>query len=313
MQARKEEMEVRWIDQVLDPDNLRLAWEEVAERKGAAGIDRVSIKRWRRNWEERLVELALAVKTNTYTPRRLRRFSIPKKDGTRRQLAILTVTDRVLQRAVLRVVAEVFDRRFYPCSFGYRSGRGVRDAVPLILAYRNEGRQWVLDADIDNCFGSLDLALIRQFFAEEIHDPIVLRLLDQWLAIGDEIGKTETGIALGSVLSPLFCNLVLHRLDYALSGAGFFPVRYADDFCVFCANRAEAENARELARDVLALLHLRLEPAKTRITHFDEGFDFLGVHFHRDAYSFICRKKRVEVKGGFDREVLFDYVPDGYV
>jgi group II intron reverse transcriptase/maturase len=303
---------MKTLDQILDRDNLRLAWEEVAEKKGAAGIDRISIPRWRNNWEERLVELAQEVRTNTYKPRRLKRFSIPKKDGTYRNLAILTVTDRVLQRAVLRVVDDAFDQQFLSCSFGFRRGIGVRDAIPVILNYREKGLKWVLDADIDNCFGSLNLALIHQFFGEVIDDPIVMRLLDQWLAIGDEIGKSETGIALGSVLSPLLCNIYLHRLDFALCGAGFFPVRYADDFCVFCESQVETKNSLELVYEVLSILHLKLKPRKTRITCFEEGFDFLGIHFYRDIYSFTCNKKKVEVKGGFDKKLFYNYVPDGY-
>jgi len=119
---------------------MRAAWEEVAEKKGAAGVDDVSIKRWRRNWEERLVNLAAAVRANTYRPRRLRRFSVPKPDGSLRHLAILTVTDRVLQRAVLRVLDDRFDRQFLDCSYGYRPGRGVRDAVAAIIQHRDAGR-----------------------------------------------------------------------------------------------------------------------------------------------------------------------------
>jgi group II intron reverse transcriptase/maturase len=294
-------------------ENLTAAWEEVAGKKGAAGIDEVSIKRWRRNWEERLVNLAAAVRANTYQPRRLRRFYVPKSDGSLRQLSILTVTDRVLQRAVLRVVDDRFDRHFLDCSYGYRQGRGLRDAVQAILHHRDAGWQYVLDGDIDECFDSLDHGLLMEFLQEELDDPIVLRLMEQWLRIGRRNPERAVGIPLGAVISPLLCNVYLHRLDVGLTERGYWPVRYADDFCVFCADRGEVEASWQDTEHILAGLKLQLEPRKTAITHFDEGFDYLGVHFYRDTYSFVCENKRIEVKGGFDRQLFYDYVPDGYV
>jgi retron-type reverse transcriptase len=158
-------------EHILAMENLTAAWEEVARKKGTAGIDEVSIKRWRRKWEERLVNLAAAVRANTYRPRRLRRFYVPKRDGSLRQLSILTVTDRVLQRAVLRVVDDRFDRHFLDCSYGYRQGRGLRDAVQAILQHRDAGWQYVLDGDIDECFDSLDHGLLMEFVQEEYGHP----------------------------------------------------------------------------------------------------------------------------------------------
>ena len=125
---------MRLRERILHSDNLRQEWEEGARKKGAAGIDEVSIKRWRRKWEERLVNLAAAVRANTYQPRRLRRFYVPKRDGSPRQLSILTVTDRVLQRAVLRVVDDRFGRLFLACSCASRHGRGLRDAARAPLS-----------------------------------------------------------------------------------------------------------------------------------------------------------------------------------
>lgn len=301
---------MNWIERILDPDNLRRAWEEVREKKGAPGIDRVSLKRWERNWEERLTALADEVRANTYRARKLRQFHIPKKDGTLRTISILTVTDRVLQRAVLRLVDDVFENTYLDCSHGYRPGRGVRSAVPDILRYREYGRTWVVDADIDNCFPSLDHALIVKFFKQKIKDPVVLRLLKQWVRQGE--ASPGTGISLGAVISPLLCNIYLHRLDEALVERDFFPVRYADDFCIFAASEAEAREAMRVTGGILETLKLKFEPNKTNITTFDKGFDFLGVHFHRDTYSFEAEEKKVEVKGGFDPELFFDYVPEGY-
>lgn len=302
--------QTNWIGKILDPDNLRAAWEEVQKNKGAPGIDRVSLKRWERNWEERLISLADEVRANTYHARKLRQFKIPKKDGTMRTISILTITDRVLQRAVLRMIDDVFEHGFLDCSYGYRPGRGVRDAIPAILKHRERGRQWVLDADIDNCFPSLKHQLIVKFFKQKIKDPMLLRLIKQWNTVGET--SSGVGISLGAVISPLLCNIYLHRLDAELMKAGYAPIRYADDFCVFAASRAEAEQAMQITGKILEKLELQFEPNKTNITHFDEGFDFLGVHFYRDTYSFEAEEKRVEVRGEFDPDLFYDYVPEGY-
>ena len=302
---------MKWIERVLNPDNLCAAWEDVERKKGSPGIDRVSLKRWGRNWEERLSTLAEEVRANTYRARKLRQFTIPKWDGAPRTISILTVTDRVLQRAVLRVVDDVFERDFSDCSYGYRRGLGVRDAIPAILAHREAGRRWVVDADIDNCFPSLKHYLILRHFQQKVNDPLLSGLLKQWMEQGET--SPGVGISLGAVISPLLCNIVLHQFDVHLTQAGYAPVRYADDFCIFCEARADAEKALKRTAFALKKLRLMLEPTKTTITHFEEGFNFLGVHFHRDTYSFDAEDKKVEVKGAFDPDLFYDYVPNGYV
>ena len=304
---------MRVINQVLSPDNMRAAWEEVAARKGAPGVDQVSIKRWRRAWEENLYNLAHAVRTNTYRPSPPRCFYIPKKSGGRRKIAILTVTDRVLQRAVLRIVDDFFDQGFFQCSYGYRKGLGARQAVARIIELRDQGYQWVLDADLDDCFNQLDHRLIKRFFRQTISDPIANRLVDLWLRAGSQNINDHKGIVLGGVISPLFCNLVLHQLDREVAMAGWEMVRYADDFCVFSQWEKEIRKIYQHIGHALSGLHLRYHPRKTRITHFSRGFDFLGVNFLRDQYSFISTQKKIVVNGGFDEELFIDYFPKGYI
>ena len=170
----------------------------------------------------------------------------------------------------------------------------------------------MLDGDIDECFDSLDHGLLMEFVQEELDDPIVLRLMEQWLRIGRRDPERAVGIPLGAVISPLLCNLYLHRLDLGLTERGYALVRYADDFCAFCAERAEAEAARQDTEQILGGIRLCLEPRKTAITHFDQGFDYLGVHFYRDTYSFVAEGKRIEVEGDFDSTLFYDYVPEGY-
>ncbi len=298
------------IKQILAWHNLEDAWNDVRARKGAPGVDGVSVKRWSRKWEERLVNLRRAVMANTYEPAPLERYSVPKKSGGYRHLTNLTVTDKVLQRAVLNVLDGVFDPLFLPCSYGYRKGRSAADAVEAICAHRDAGFVWVLDADIDECFDSLDHGLLMQFVQEEVDDPIVLRLIEGWLWVGRRDPDVARGIPLGAVISPLLCNVYLHRLDVPLVSLGWLVVRYADDFVVLCRAEEAAHAAQSDAAATLEPLKLQLEPQKTGVTSFDAGFDYLGVHFERDEYSYLWEGKRITVEGDFP-DFLFAYGP-GY-
>ena len=298
------------IEQILDWPNLEDAWNDVQARKGAPGSDGISVKRWGRNWEERLVNLRRAVMANPYQPAPLERYSVPKKSGGRRHLTNLTVTDKVLQRAVLNILDDIFDRLFLDCSYGYRKRRSTADAVETICAHRDAGFAWVLDADIDECFDSLDHGLLMKFVREQVDDPIVLRLIESWLKIGRRDLDVARGIPLGGVISPLLCNVYLHKLDTALVHLGWLIVRYADDFVALCRTEEEARAAREDAAAVLQSIKLQLEPHKTAVTTFDAGFDYLGVHFEGDHYTYVWENKRITVEGDFP-DFLFAYRP-GY-
>jgi retron-type reverse transcriptase len=279
----------RLIHQILAWDNLVAAWNKVRETKGAAGSDGVSVKRWARNWEERLVNLRRTVMANTYRPAPLERFTVPKRSGGVRHMTNLTVTDKVLQRAVLNVLDDIFEAIFLDGSFGYRPGRGLKDAVAAIVAYRDAGLNDVLD-----------------------DDPIVLRLIKLWLHQGRRNPDEARGIPLGAVISPLLCNVYLHRLDLGLYERGYVAIRYADDWVALCASPAEARRARRDAEQILVDLKLKLEPAKTRLTSFDEGFEYLGVTFYRRTYSYDYQSKRIEVEGPFDGWLFSQTGPEGY-
>jgi len=288
-----------WLmERILDADNMRRAWNAVAENAGMAGVDDVSVRRWWRNWEERLVALTRAVRANRYRPARLRVRRIPKKRRNEwRVLRIPTVTDRVLQRATLQAVQPLCEPWFLECSYGYRPGRGLKDAVQRILDLREGNREWVLDADIDECFDSIDHALLLSFVERDVPDPQVVRLIRRWIEGMHGARGRGRGIAMGSPLSPLLANLYLHRLDRALGPWREGLVRYADDFVVLTVTQPEVEEVYEEVSAILERLELRYEPHKTRIASFDRGFTFLGVHFYRDTYTYTWHDKTIEVEG----------------
>jgi len=299
------------FDAILQWPNLCLAWENVADNRGSPGPDQVSIRRFARQWEENLRRLQDLVRSGRYRTGGLRRAAIPKRDGGQRLLSIPNVGDRVVQRAVLNVLEPRLDAHFLPCSYGYRPGRGLRQAVNEILRLRDARQTWVVDADIDDCFDSLDHELLARMVARAIDDRRVTRLIGQWLAVGRRRQHPDRGIAQGMPISPLLCNLYLHEMDWKLVRGRWSLVRYADDFVVCCASEQAAAQALDAIAQVLTGLKLRLEPRKTRITTFARGFTFLGVHFEGDEYSFTWQDKRIAVTGDAPAW-LWSYAPQGY-
>jgi group II intron reverse transcriptase/maturase len=217
------------MDRILDPANLAEAWDVTAANGGIPGADRVSISRFRRDWEARLAALADAVRSGRYRPGRLRVLSIPKRGGGRRRITVPTLDDRVLQRAALQVLLVHFDRQFLNCSYGYRPKRGVAQAIAAVIRYRDRGLRWVLEADIDDCFGSLMHATLLDLLAKEIHDARVMALMECWLEAGRPRRDEARGIALGMPISPLWANIYLHQMDWRLLRRRWPLVRYADD------------------------------------------------------------------------------------
>jgi group II intron reverse transcriptase/maturase len=222
------------------------------------------------------------------------------------------VRDRVLQRSALEVLTPLGERLFLPCSYGYRPGRCLQDAVERIVRLRDRGFDWVVDADIHDCFASLDRELLHRFVERLVPDPGLRRLLDLWMGAAHHPGRAPAGrgVPLGAVISPFLCNVYLHQLDAALGRRRLQPVRYADDFVVLCRSREHAEWALRAVEKVLRGLRLEPNPLKTRIVGFEEGFDFLGVHFEGTDYSYHYRGMHVTVDE-LPPE-LFAYHAEGY-
>ncbi|MGH2533312.1 MAG: reverse transcriptase domain-containing protein [Thermomicrobiales bacterium] len=298
-------------DRILHRDTLRFAWRRVEANRGLPGADGVSIARFRLRLEENLLTLADEVRDGTYQPGPVRRTSI-LTGTTRRTISILPVRDRVLQRAALDVLTPVIDPTFLPCSFGYRPHRSLYDAVERIVHLRDRGLTWVVDADVRDCFGSLDHRLLTRFITEAAPDPTVARLLTAWIAPPRRNGRPPPvrGIPLGAPISPLLCNLYLHRLDRGLRRRSLQSVRYADDFVLLCKSEFQAEFALRATEKMLGGLELALHPIKTRLVSFDDGFDFLGVRFEGSDYSYQVDGKRITVD--HLPPEYFYYHADGY-
>jgi len=269
---------------------LRRAWRQVRANGGGAGVDGVDIAAFEADLEAQLGSLRRELIQGTYRPRGVRRVLVPKPREGLRPLAVWALRDRVAQRAVYEYLEPFFEAGFLDCSHGFRPGRSVQTAVADVLAARDEGLRWVLDADIKDCFESIEPRLLMGMVRRRVKDKVILRLLEAWLqaSILTAEGQVRAaGTAQGGVLSPLLCNVYLHPFDVALTRQKLHLVRYADDLVVLCRRRREAMAAAKTATRTLSPLRLELNLHKTQVVHFDQGFRFLGVFFLRNEHFWL--------------------------
>ncbi|MCH7688477.1 MAG: group II intron reverse transcriptase/maturase [Planctomycetes bacterium] len=278
---------------------MHQAFQAVKRNRGAAGIDKVSIKMFAANLEENLAALMKDLKTGRFRPRPLRRKMIPKGPGTTalRPLGIPVVRDRVAQEVVRRLLAPIFEPQFHEASFGFIPKRNCHQAIERVLQYHRQGDRIVLDADIAGFFDNIPHRVIMAAVAAEVSDGNILRLVEKFLTAGvmhnGVFKPTTVGTPQGGVVSPLLANIVLNRLDGQLHEHGFRFARYADDFVVVCPTNAQAQEARALVTQVLENeLGLSLSPEKTKITTYGKGYEFLG--FVLSSRSRRLREKSVQ-------------------
>jgi RNA-directed DNA polymerase len=281
----------RWfslMDKVYARKNLEVSWEQVRRNQGAAGVDGQSVVQFQAQTTRYLDELERELKEGTYRPQGVRRQWIPKPGSDKlRPLGIPTVKDRIVQTALRNAMEPIFENRFVEDSYGFRSGRGCKDALRRVDALLKAGYTHVVDADIQSYFDTIDHGLLLKEVEREVADGKVLELIGRYLkqqVLEDTKAWTpEAGTPQGAVISPLLANIYLHPVDVALKTAGIAMVRYADDLVILCRTEAEARQALERLEAEMSRRKLTLHPEKTRLVDAAQpgGFDFLGYHFER--------------------------------
>ncbi|MCX4605866.1 group II intron reverse transcriptase/maturase [Streptomyces anulatus] len=295
---------------VHDPATLIVAFDRVAGNRGArtAGVDDLTVA----DVEERigvpgfLDDLRTQLKTGAFRALPVREKKIPKPGGSGkvRRLGIPVIADRVVQAALKLVLEPIFEADFRPVSYGFRPNRRAQDAIAEIHFFGTRGYRWVLDADIQACFDDIEHAPLMDRVRSRIKDKRVLALVKAFLKAGvltelGELQDTHTGTPQGGVISPLLANIALSVLDEHVHGSwepdgelgtqkrrerrrlkhlpNWRIVRYADDFVILVhGTEQDTEALHEEIAHALAPMGLRLSPAKTRVVHMSEGFDFLG-------------------------------------
>lgn len=263
---------------------LEDAWHRVRDRSAAAGVDGVSPDVFGLDLAAQVNALLGDLAAGVYTPQACRAVDIPKTGGGHRRVVIPTVRDRVAQAAACALLQPHIEPLLHPCSYAYRAGVGVHDALLKVAEYRNRGLVHVLRADIARFFDTVrhDL-LLRQLELAEVPGPL-RALVSAWItgliaAPGEPALPNPLGLPQGLPVSPLLANLYLTPFDRRIVEAGWKLVRYADDFTVCCGAPEDAETARAECAAALDPLGLTLAPDKTHTASFEAGFEYLGARF----------------------------------
>ena len=276
-------------DKTYAPANLDRAFGKVWGNGGSAGVDAQTVAHFARHAQAELAWLHMQVRDGKYRPQPVRRAWIPKLGSPeRRPLGIPAVRDRVVQAALRHVLEPIFETEFAEQSYGFRPGRGAKDALRRVDRLLQAGHDWVVDADLKSYFDTIPHDRLLALVKARVADGRVLALVESFLRAGVlEEGKgwqpTERGTPQGGVISPLLANLYLDPFDHQMARAGWELVRYADDFVILCRSEAEAQTALSQVRAWVQEAGLVLHPEKTRIVNaaLPGGFDFLGYHFER--------------------------------
>jgi len=276
----------RLWDKVLSEGNLQAAFWAVWRNGGAPGVDGQTVPQFEAQEQAELAKLREELRSKSYHREAARRVWIPKPATTeKRPLGIPAVRDRTVEAAMKNVLEPIFERDFAEHSYGFRPGRGCREAVKRVEQLLSQDRAWCVELDFRSYFDTLPHERLLGLVKQRVVDGSVLALLAQSLKAGvlEELKgwqPTERGTPQGAVISPMLANLYLNPLDHQMAGQGWEMVRYADDLVVLCRTQEEAEQALTHLRQWSGQAGLTLHPTKTRIVDLTkEGFDFLGWHF----------------------------------
>ena len=312
------------MDKVWKRENLQRAVEKVAKGKSKKKADGRKCRRYAEQNAQRLPPLQARLQAGRYHPEPVQRIWIPKLGSKEmRPLGIPPVENRVVEMAIRNVIEPIFEHSFAEHSYGFRPGRGAKDALRRVDRLLKGGKVWVVDADLKGYFDSIPQDKMMAAVGEYIADGALLELMEKFLKQGVmETGKgwspTETGTPQGAVLSPLLANIYLNGLDHYMAQEGEEMVRYADDFVILCESREQAERALNQMRQWVKQAGLILHPTKTRLVDASQkgGFDFLGYHFERghrwprqkslEKFKATIRDKTRRLRPGSMSEIVTD-------
>ena len=288
------------IDKVYAERTLELAWLKVRSNAGACGVDGITVRRFSKDSQKRLLAVKEQLKNRTYQTKPVKRVWISKTGSAEmRPLGIPTVKDRVVQQAVRMVLEPIFESGFHPHSYGFRPGRCCQDALRRVDAQLKEGRMHVVDVDIKGYFDAIPHNQLMDKVSAKVADGRVLERIKGFLESGvmEELNvhRSDSGTPQGGVISPLLANIYLDELDWQMAASGYAMTRYADDMVILCTSAQEAQRALERVSQWMEKAGLTLHPLKTRIVDMRERgahFDFLGYRFKRSKRDRLVRLVR---------------------
>ena len=279
---------------------MNLAYRKVKANKGAAGVDGISIERLptyiREHKEEFLVELL----DGSYQPELVRGVQIPKPDGSKRQLGIPTVLDRVIQQAILQILEPIYEPKFSNSSYGFRPNRSAQMALRQAREYLRDGYKYVVDMDLEKFFDRVNHDILMERLSRNISDKRLLRIIRRYLEAGllqnGIFEERKLGMPQGGNLSPLLSNIMLDELDKELERRGHKFCRYADDCNIYVKSQEAGERVLKSITEFLGIrLKLKVNETKSAVAHVTKR-KFLGYSFRRDSELKVSNQSLVKFK-----------------
>ena len=288
------------MEQICERANMNRAYRKVKANKGAAGVDGISIERLptyiREHKEEFLVELL----DGSYQPELVRGVQIPKPDGSKRQLGIPTVLDRVIQQAILQILEPIYEPKFSNSSYGFRPNRSAQMALRQAREYLRDGYKYVVDMDLEKFFDRVNHDILMERLSRNISDKRLLRIIRRYLEAGllqnGIFEERKLGMPQGGNLSPLLSNIMLDELDKELERRGHKFCRYADDCNIYVKSQEAGERVLKSITEFLGIrLKLKVNETKSGVAHVTKR-KFLGYSFRRDSELKVANQSLVKFK-----------------
>lgn len=273
------------LEYIVSPSNLNAAYRQVKRNKGAGGVDKMEVESLKDYLVVHKEELITAIQKGKYCPNPVRRVEIPKESGSKRQLGIPTVVDRVIQQAITQVLTPIYEPQFSTYSYGFRPKRNAHQALRQCRKYITEGYSYAVDIDLEKFFDKVNHSKLIEVLSRKIKDGRVISLIHKYLNAGvvvkHKFEPSQQGVPQGGPLSPLLSNIMLNELDRELEDRGHKFVRYADDMVILCRSIRSAQRILEgITRFIESKLFLRVNREKSKVCHIRE-VKFLGYSFYK--------------------------------
>ena len=286
------------LEKILSDENIAMAQKKVYSKKGAHGVDGVTVQDLSKYMDENWTRISQEIRDRKYRPQPVMRVEIPKPNGGVRKLGIPTVMDRVIEQAIVQVLNPICEPYFSEYSYGFRPGRCAQQAIVKLLEYFNDGNIWIVDIDLEKFFNNVPQDRLMSLVNAIIHDGDVESLIRKYLKAGVMVGgkyeETNLGTPQGGNLSPLLSNIMLNELDKELEGRGLRFTRYADDCVIVVKSEASAKRVmRTITAWIERKLGLKVNATKTCVTKpgklkylgfgFWKGKDGWKARAHQDS------------------------------
>ena len=277
------------LDEILSNDNMNLAYKSVKANKGTYGVDEVTLGELsdyiKNNWNE----IKSKIEERSYYPLPVRRVQIPKPNGSKRNLGIPTVMDRVIQQAMVQVLSPICEEYFSNYSYGFRPNRSCEMAITKVLEYMNDGYDYIVDIDLEKFFDNVPHDKLMSYVHEIINDgdteSLIFKYLKSGVMINGKYEKSTLGTPQGGNISPLLSNIYLNILDKELEARGLRFTRYADDCVILVKSEASAKRVMEsITKWIERKLGLKVNATKTKVVRPNK-LKYLGFGFYFDTKS----------------------------